>query len=148
MLTYSSGGGEEATGSHSPPGSPPLAASYSSSGSSSSSSSSSQMSTGARRRGAAYTITEESERLFCDTMKSVFLGERKVGETESVVMDTFERNAKLFGGSLIDDFLELWDYRGDARFRGFVTRALGDPEDKTLVVFFDNQIVGKELKHA
>jgi len=39
----------------------------------------------ARRGGAAYTITEECERLFCETLRAVFLGERSSAAQDSLV---------------------------------------------------------------
>ncbi|KAH8879319.1 hypothetical protein GQ53DRAFT_756124 [Thozetella sp. PMI_491] len=49
------------------------------------------------------------------------------------------------GGVGIGAWLEIWDYAGGASFRAFVSE---DIEDKTLFVFFDNTIVGQDLKPA
>ena len=48
----------------------------------------------ARKRsgGAAYHITEECERLFCGTLKAVFLVERNTGLENSLVMDMRNTN--------------------------------------------------------
>jgi hypothetical protein len=50
-------------------------------------------------------------------------------------------------GSLgqVGAWLEIWDYAGGSSFRGFVSQ---DPEDKTLFVFFDIGILGRDLKKA
>lgn len=45
----------------------------------------------------------------------------------------------------IGAWLEIWDYTGGASFRAFVSE---DSEDKTLFVFFDPTIVGRDLKPA
>ncbi|KAJ8605048.1 hypothetical protein MRB53_041560 [Persea americana] len=46
-------------------------------------------------RGAAYNITEECERLFCGTLRSVFLVEKNTGFEDSLVMDMqFEDQTK------------------------------------------------------
>ncbi|KAF2236273.1 hypothetical protein EV356DRAFT_78390 [Viridothelium virens] len=47
---------------------------------------------------------------------------------------------------LVRTWVEIFDYRGDASFRGFI--AEDDHGDKALFVFFDRNIVGKELKHG
>ncbi|KAL9095390.1 MAG: hypothetical protein Q9165_002261 [Trypethelium subeluteriae] len=47
---------------------------------------------------------------------------------------------------LVRAWVEVFDYRGDASFRGFT--AEDDHGDKTLFVFFDRSIIGKELKHG
>lgn len=40
----------------------------------------------------------------------------------------------------IKQYLEMWDYSGGAKFKGFAT------SEKTMVVFFDDDVVHKELK--
>ncbi len=49
------------------------------------------------------------------------------------------------GGIGVGAWLEIWDYAGGASFRAFVSE---DVEDKTLFVFFDLTIVGRDLKPA
>ena len=44
---------------------------------------------------------------------------------------------------LVDMWIEVWDYAGGARFRGFVA---GEGEDRTMFVFFDDGVVGSDLK--
>jgi hypothetical protein len=114
------------------------------------------------RGGAAYTITEECERLFCESMKIVFLGER--GSTDSGALVTgahisHNGRANIKGGSPggevnsgpskgsgdVHRWLEVWDYLGGAQFRGFVS---GEDEAKSLFTFFDGGVIGKDLKHG
>lgn len=95
-----------------------------------------------RRGGAAYAIREECERLFCENMKTVFLGERDAVDSGSVEMDTYhysgDRNA-----SRVSSWLEVWDYAGGSSFRGFVASS---GSEKCLFAFFDPNVVGRDLK--
>jgi hypothetical protein len=43
----------------------------------------------------------------------------------------------------VDAFLEIWDYSGGSRFRGFVADRLGS---KGLFIFFDQGAFGHDLK--
>ena len=43
----------------------------------------------------------------------------------------------------LTDWLEMYDYAGGARFRGFVAEG---PEDKSMFVFFDEGVQGNDLK--
>ena len=153
----------------SPPLSPPLAARHTSTKLSNQS-----LSGRARRGGAAYTITEECERLFCDTLRTVFLGEGTSDRQDSLVMGTQnhhhqssagindygvevqrytdrdtpspemdDRHVGQMGPGKISDWLEIWDYVGGNRFRGFVTDSEGE---KTMCVFFDQSVVVGDLK--
>jgi ornithine decarboxylase antizyme len=45
---------------------------------------------------------------------------------------------------LVKSYLELWDYRGGCRFRGFVAER--DGEETALFVFFDDGAFGHGLK--
>jgi hypothetical protein len=95
-------------------------------------------------------------------MKIVFLGER--GSTDSGALVTGahisnngranatagspggEANAGLSKGSGdVREWLEVWDYVGGARFRGFVG---GEDEAKSLFIFFDEGVIGRDLKHG
>ncbi|KAF2402375.1 hypothetical protein EJ06DRAFT_473778 [Trichodelitschia bisporula] len=168
---YSSTGAGGAEGIPSPPRSPPLAAYAMSNGLSLSPPS--KDANRANRGGAVYTITGECERLFCDVLKSVFLGERKMS-SDSLVMGahnhmytnrhegsledaSFSLDLRDSGlssshsslesiarqGSLVEDWLVVWDYAGGARFRGFIACQ----EDKrALIIFFDEGVVGRDLK--
>lgn len=132
-----------------------------------------------RRSGdAAYHITEECERLFCETLKTVFLVEKNAGLENSLVMDMRNSNKSINAthaakpiphpphstilqhgqptpspspdgriypqaGGMIRDYVEVWDYAGGARFRGFVA----EKEDmRAMFVFFDREVVGMDLK--
>ena len=84
--------------------------------------------------GAAYTITEESERLFCDTLRAVFLGERKAADAGALVMGAFFEK-----DDMVREWVEVWDYVGAGLFRGFVVGG-------SLVVFLDEGVGVGELK--
>jgi len=46
-------------------------------------------------------------------------------------------------GGLIRDYVEVWDYEGGARFRGFVAEK---SDMRAMFVFFDKEVVGMDLK--
>lgn len=96
---------------------------------------------------AAQIITEECVRLFCDTLSTNFLGERKLARQQSLVMNAdhqkFRPEEYSWDGIRIQRWLKMWDYSGDAIYRGFVTGASGD---NTLFVFFDDHLSGQGLK--
>lgn len=46
-------------------------------------------------------------------------------------------------GCLVREYLEMWDYTGGTRFRGFVAEK-GD--ERAMFVFFDKEVLGKDLK--
>ncbi|KAF1963842.1 hypothetical protein CC80DRAFT_588158 [Byssothecium circinans] len=154
-------------GAPSPPPSPPLAARHASAA---------KLTGGwARRGGAAYTIKEECERLFCETLSSVFLGEGNLVRQDSLVMGVHNttvsadndygfdvRHADRImdsppalavrdmdkvnmeaGDGMVKDWIEVWDYVGGIRFRGFVVENDGE---KTLFVFFDETVIGGKIK--
>lgn len=153
-----------------PPSSPPLAALTSANELSlMSKSRSSDHATGARRKGgrnegAAYYIREECERLFCETMKDVFLGEEGTSSSNgSFVMGADLHTAypsppnerrgpysqsDYYGKPVVQDvdaWIEVWDYAGGASFRGFVG---GNGENKSLFAFFDSAVIGRDLKQG
>lgn len=142
-------------GEHSPPESPPLAA-YAVSKEHQTRSSGSGP---ARRRGVAHTIAEECERLFCGTLKAVFLGEGNLAFEDSLVMDMqhdsrtehidgaygLGHTARMKHGSTVGSWLEMWDYAGGALFRGFIANQR-DHTSQTMFVFFDRNILGRDLK--
>jgi hypothetical protein len=133
------------------------------------------MSLKARRGGAAYTITEECERLFCETLRAIFCGEKTMARQDSLGMGTheYDNNVEYFGNSmmmseptissesgglsssqssldsfteghgLVTDWLEVYDYVGGARFRGFIAEHEGE---RNLFVFFDQGVLGNDLK--
>ena len=45
--------------------------------------------------------------------------------------------------SLVHEWFEMWDYVGGLRFRGFVA---GHEDGKSVFVFFDDVVIGKDLK--
>lgn len=49
------------------------------------------------------------------------------------------------GGVGVGAWLEIWDYAGGNSFRAFVTE---DREVKSLFVFFDTNVLGRDLKQA
>lgn len=127
----------------------------------------------ARRGGAAYTITGECERLFCETLQAIFLGEGKLAMQDSLVMGVRNNLERLQGREygydsghsvqqpvlplhlspapdgfteprgLVKQWVEVWDYAGGAHFRGFVA---SDEDERALFVFFDNGVIGNDLK--
>ena len=126
----------------SPPSSPPLAAGNT-------------LRSKARRGGAAYTITVECERLFCETLRSVFLGEGNQRQQDSLVTGMLNNNAyatsdygtpgsvqdvAVYSGnkSNVTETFEMWDYVGGIRFRGFVAET---QNEKAMFVFFDHAVM-------
>ncbi|KAF2640156.1 hypothetical protein P280DRAFT_490518 [Massarina eburnea CBS 473.64] len=128
----------------------------------------------ARRGGAAYTIKEECERLFCETLSSVFLGEGNLVRQDSLVTGMHSINLSAgndYGvdvgsadrimdsppalavsdidhvgkedGDMVKEWIEVWDYVGGVRFRGFVVEK---EQEKTLFVFFDKNVIGAKIK--
>ncbi|KAK4954082.1 hypothetical protein LTR28_006327 [Elasticomyces elasticus] len=45
----------------------------------------------------------------------------------------------------VTEWVEIYDYAGGVRFRGFVTRK---GVEVTLFIFFDQGVIGKDLKHG
>lgn len=45
--------------------------------------------------------------------------------------------------TVLNDWIEVWDYVGGIRFRGFVAERA---DEKAMVVFFDQNVVGGDLK--
>jgi hypothetical protein len=149
----------------SPPSSPPLAAKHAPK----------------KRGGAAYTITEECERLFCETLRAVFLGEGSQQRQDSLVMGVHNNttttitsttaiamndygidarrdsdfsmglspgmvqfpSVELGDKGAITDYIEMWDYIGGIRFRGFVAEK---EDEKAMFVFFDETVIAGDLK--
>ncbi|PKY02904.1 ornithine decarboxylase antizyme [Aspergillus campestris IBT 28561] len=94
---------------------------------------------------AAYTIPGECERLFCDNMATIFLGEGSFVRPESFGMDALDvrpDEAKK-ERTCIQRWVEVLDYTSDAVYRGFVG-SVG--EEQTLFVFFEEGIPGYNLK--
>ncbi|KAF2772501.1 hypothetical protein EJ03DRAFT_266321, partial [Teratosphaeria nubilosa] len=112
---------------------------------------------------AAHHVTGECERLFCETLKAVFLVEKGTGLETSLVMvvqipqNTIMERAlptpspspdgrnypKVGKRAVVREYMEMWDYTGGARFRGFVAEK---DDERALFVFFDKEVIGKDLK--
>lgn len=96
---------------------------------------------------AAQTITEECERLFCDTLSAMFLGERSRGQRRSLAVGAYHQNFRPDSSKAnhqkVGSWLELWDYANDAIYRGFVTDGING---KTLFVFFDEHTTEHGIK--
>lgn len=114
-----------------------------------------------------YVITEECERLFCDTMRAVFLGEGKAARNGSVVMGTIRRGYTATSShgvdeeeepfssvgprqadgklSVVERWLEVWDYVGGACFRSFVVDHDSGGR-KEMFVFFEGSAIVADLK--
>ncbi|KAI0972319.1 ornithine decarboxylase antizyme-domain-containing protein [Xylaria arbuscula] len=113
------------------------------------------------RGGATFQIREECERFFCETMTAVFRGERNSVGSGSCLTgvhgvltppddypptppSSLPRSG--LGSSIhMKGWMEFWDYVGGASFRAFVAEK-GD--EKSLFAFFDNGLVGQDLKQA
>ncbi|EAU34683.1 hypothetical protein ATEG_05614 [Aspergillus terreus NIH2624] len=94
---------------------------------------------------ATYTIPEECERLFCDSLSAIFLGERSDAGRESLGIDAGQiaRNCVPHGRARVEKWFEVLDYTSDSIYRGFVTDISGD---RTLFVFFGDDTLGHGLK--
>lgn len=95
---------------------------------------------------AIHTIPEECERLFCDKLSTIFLGERIRARQESLGMDVFQDTQQNQLGSQYDRikrWIEVWDYTADTIYRGFVADMEGE---KTLFVFLEDKALGNGLK--
>ena len=96
---------------------------------------------------AAHTISGECERLFCDKLSVMLRGERRLARQESLGMDacqaTWQNHNIGQEQKQIQQWLEVWDYTGDAIYRGFVKDV---SSERTLFVFFENGALGNGLK--
>ncbi|KAL4927438.1 ornithine decarboxylase antizyme [Aspergillus undulatus] len=83
---------------------------------------------------AAHTIPGECERLFCDKLAAIFLGERMLVSQESLGIDASRTQPHDAGceRDRIQRWVEVLDYTSDAIYRGFVTDTAGE---RTLFVF-------------
>ncbi|PGG96759.1 hypothetical protein GX51_07669 [Blastomyces parvus] len=143
--TEPSGIPEVPTGHKFPPTSPPAIASATTAAAVADQFRSSQKAPGCDGE-AVQTITEECERLFCDTLWAVFLGERPLAPQQSLVIGAARNNnnnkiINVSGMSTkrvpgrIQNCIEVWDYAGDTIYRGFVAT---NGNQRTLFVFFDS----------
>ncbi|EAW13783.1 ornithine decarboxylase antizyme [Aspergillus clavatus NRRL 1] len=94
---------------------------------------------------AAYTIPEECERLFCDKLSAIFTGEMKLARQVSSGMDAYQiRSSQIELEQIrIQTWVEVWNYTGDAIYRGFLTDA---NNERTLFLFFGDDALGHNLK--
>lgn len=95
---------------------------------------------------AMHTIPEECERLFCDRLSATFLGEGIDAGQESLGTGAFQNIQSShvgLGYDRIQKWVEVWDYAGDAIYRGFVADM---NNERTLFVFFENDALGHGLK--
>ncbi|GIJ98955.1 hypothetical protein Aspvir_001077 [Aspergillus viridinutans] len=94
---------------------------------------------------ATYTIPEECERLFCDKLRAIFIGEMKFAQQESPGMDACQSRPNWTSREKrpIRNWVEVWDYVGDAIYRGFLTDM---DDERTLFLFFKDSVLGHNLK--
>ena len=104
----------------------------------------------AKPREATYSISGECERLFCDQMSTIFLGESDVARQESLEMDALQCSRPTTTTITarqpsIQRWIEVWDYASDAIYRGFITNDRNDGK-ATLFVFFEPDVMASGLK--
>ncbi|KAL4917437.1 ornithine decarboxylase antizyme-domain-containing protein [Aspergillus aurantiobrunneus] len=94
---------------------------------------------------ATQTILGECERLFCDKLSAIFLGERRLSRQESLGIDAFrtQPNDASYQIRPIQRWVEVLDYNSDSIYRGFVTNTTGE---RTLFVFLAETTLGHGLK--
>lgn len=95
---------------------------------------------------AAQTIAEECERLFCDTLSTMFLGERHGGPRRSLAMGAHYQNIRPETnkqGRRILEWIEVWEYATDTIYRGFISE---DSRGKVMFVFFEDTVLDWDLK--
>ncbi|KIW05442.1 uncharacterized protein PV09_03331 [Verruconis gallopava] len=126
----------------------------------------------AKREGAAFTIAEECERLFCETLKTIFLGDGGMVSQDSLAMGThsdswFDQtniisnlavqpvptNISPYSAALapvyassrrsLTDWLEMYDYVGGSRFRGCIVEGV---KGRSMFIFFEASILDSDLK--
>ena len=96
-----------------------------------------------RKVGAAYTISESVRDFLCKKLTTIFLSERKAVKQDCLEVGAYLDKDGLTSPRLLEEWVEIWDYAGDLRFRGFVG---GKGYTRGLFVFFDSTLVGKDLK--
>lgn len=123
----------------------------------------------AHREGAAYTIAGECERLFCETLRAVFLGEGNLALQDSLAVGMYDDNNNNNGINMksrkhqyevlatppkyeaglwdnprvVEKWIEVWDYVGGVRFRGFLA---SNGNRRAVFVFFDDNVLSHDLK--
>lgn len=91
---------------------------------------------------AAYTISGECERLFCDLLAAMFLGEGDAASQESLEVDALQ-SFRPSQCEYIQKWIEVCDYESDAIYRGFTTNI---HNEETLFVFFEADVMANGLK--
>ncbi|KAL4800084.1 ornithine decarboxylase antizyme-domain-containing protein [Aspergillus venezuelensis] len=94
---------------------------------------------------AAHTIPGECERLFCDKLAAIFLGERMLHSQNSLGIDASSNQTHdaAYASKQVQEWVEVLDYTSDVLYRGFVTNTTGD---RTLFVFLTDSDLGHGLK--
>ncbi|KAF7587578.1 hypothetical protein BBP40_007043, partial [Aspergillus hancockii] len=94
---------------------------------------------------AAHTIPGECERLFCDTLSAIFLGEGRFTRQELLGVGAYQVRPSGLGyeHSRIQEWVEVLDYTSDCIYRGFV---IDLNEERTLFIFFEECAPGQDLK--
>ncbi|KAL4785828.1 ornithine decarboxylase antizyme-domain-containing protein [Aspergillus varians] len=94
---------------------------------------------------ATHTIPGECERLFCDKLSAIFLGERRLSRQESLGIDASrtQLNDASYENGRIQRWVEVLDYTTDAIYRGFVTNTT---DARALFVFLPEMAPGHGLK--
>lgn len=118
-------------------------------------------------------MAEECERLFCGSLAAVFLGEGGQPVQRPLATDAHYRNYSATmvkhglvtpgqspevtaqqkvdtepvpvadADMLIQRWLEVYDYAGGARFRGFIA---AKEDERAMFVFFDDGVLASDLK--
>lgn len=94
---------------------------------------------------ATHIIPGECERLFCDKLSGIFLGERNLHRQESHGVDASRiqlHNDEYVNGR-IGRWVEVLDYTSDLIYRGFVTNTT---DERALFVFLPETLLRHGLK--
>ncbi|KAE8146257.1 yippee zinc-binding/DNA-binding /Mis18, centromere assembly-domain-containing protein [Aspergillus avenaceus] len=94
---------------------------------------------------ATHTIPGECERLFCDKLAAIFLGEGRFARQELLGVDAYQIQPIITAHkqSQIQKWVEVMDYSNDRIYRGFVADTGGE---YTLFIFFEEGVSGQGLK--
>lgn len=94
---------------------------------------------------ATHTIPGECERLFCDKLSGIFLGERRVPRQESLGIDAsrIQLHNDEYMNWRIGRWVEVLDYTSDLIYRGFVTNT---NDERALFVFLPETSLRHGLK--
>jgi hypothetical protein len=94
---------------------------------------------------ATYIIPGECERLFCDKLTGIFLGERRLPRQESLGVDAsrIQLHNDEYPNGRIGRWVEVLDYTSDLIYRGFVTDT---NDERALFVFLPETSLRHGLK--